>query len=198
MVLSYADVEITDEERFYVTQRIEVTESALDAQRGTEDVDLDLVLALAWDYTLIGDLVNARETYEEFFESNSIHYTAWGNYASILKKMGDIDAAEEAYLQTLDLRKSEANYRSYVAFLEVYFDEGERDEDILALLVEGVANEGQTPWFMDALAKYYYDHGECEKSFDHYEVLIGLVPGDAGVIDDYTAARQTCGQVDEE
>jgi tetratricopeptide (TPR) repeat protein len=187
-------VEMTDEERFFVTQRIEVTESALQAQRAVEDVDLDLLLGLAFDYSLIGDLVGSREVYEEYFEYNNINYSVWANYAGVLKKMQDIDGAEKAYLTALELRPSEAYYRNYISFLQNYFDEGERDADIIAALEAGVISQGQTPWFMVALANYYLDHDECQKAFDHFDVLLTLLPDNTGVVDDYERAKETCGQ----
>ena len=188
------DVEMMDEERVYVENRIRLTLAALDAQRGADeaDVDLDLYLSLAWDYSAIGDLVNAREIYEAYFEFNDINYTAWSNYGTILKKMGDIKNAEAAYLQALQLSPTEANYRNYVLLLQNYYEDGERDADILATLLAGVTTEGQTPWFMVTLAEYYLKHDDCAKAFDHYEAAMALAPENTSIIDDFNAAREVC------
>lgn len=182
----------SEEEVIFVRQRIALTEAAIEAQQGTDDIDLDLYLAVAWDYTVIGDLVGSRETYEEFLRINSINYTAWNNYANILKKMGDIALAEDAYLQALQLRASEEHYRDYIDLIDNYYPDDNRDDDVLAALENAVANLGQTTWLMVTLAEWYVDHGQCEKAFNHYSVAKTLSPDITDIEVDLQLARETC------
>lgn len=186
------DVEITDLERSYVEQRIAVTRAALDSQAGSEDLDLDLFLTLAWDYTLIGNLVDARETYEEYFTHNAINYTAWANYGTILKKMGDIKLAEEAYLKAIEYNPTEGNYRNYVVLLRDYDPEGDREEEVLNVLNEGVARVGQTPWFMVAIAEWYMNDENCEEAFVYFELAMDLAPEVTAIAEDYAMAKAAC------
>ncbi len=186
------DVEMTEEERTYVEHRIAVTMAALDAQKkADEKVDLDLYLSLAWDYTVLGDLVHARKTYDEYFEHNAINYTAWANYGMIARRMGDIEAAEEAYIKALTYNPTEANYRNYITLLQNYF-EGTRDDEVLSRLQEGVTRVGQTSWFMVTLAEYYKTHGNCQAAFEHYEAAIALAPDITAIVDDYNLAKSQC------
>ena len=191
------EADITDEERSYVENRIVVTENALAIQREDEDVDLDLLLSLAWDYTIVGNLVDAREIYEEYFDYNAINYTVWANYGIILKRMGDIDGAEDAFLTALQLNPTEANYRNYVTLLEDYFDAGEREDDMFAALQDGVTRVGQTSWFMIKLAEVYVNRGDCETAFEHYEIAIDLEPEITAIVDDYEQLKETCTTGDE-
>ena len=59
-----------------------------------ETPDLDLYILAATNAYYLGDLVQAREIYEDYLEYNSINTAAINSYANILYKMEDWDLAE--------------------------------------------------------------------------------------------------------
>lgn len=186
------DISMPDEIRTYFEQRIAVSRSSIATQvaLGAEP-DLELLFALAWDLNATGDLVGAREAYEDFLELNPLHYTAWNNYGNVLQLMGDIDPAEEAYRQALELYQSEEYFRDYVKLLQDNAN-GERDEDIKALLEQSVEVLGQTSWNMVELAEWHLTHGDCDSALNHYGVAKALDPDGESLSMSIAEANEIC------
>lgn len=184
------EVEMDDATREQVTRRMAVTRSALDiARENNEDPDLNLYMVYAFDASLLGDLVLARETYEEFFEYNAINGAAWSNYGRILANMGDDELALNAFAQAITLEHKEADYRSSYELLRERF---EKHAEAKALLEEAVQYIGQTPWLMVALGEWYREQGDCAQAIAHYEVAVSLTPENIGMQQDLNALRTTC------
>ncbi|MBU1126656.1 MAG: tetratricopeptide repeat protein [Patescibacteria group bacterium] len=188
------EIQMDDATRVAVEARIATTKAAIAAQKGSADMDLNLYTNLAFDASLLGDLVLERETYEEYFTHNSINYTAWNNYGNVLAAMGDPKKAEEAYRKAVELQPHEEFYRDLIDLIRKNDPEGDREEEVRDLLLEGVDRVGQKPWFMVVLAEWYMDNGDCERALDHYEVAATLIPDNEALITEYEAAQKTCTQ----
>jgi len=185
------NVELDDATRTIYTQRIQVTQSAIASQKESgEDVDLNLYLSLAWDANAIGDLVLARETYEEFLDANPLYFAAWNTYGNVLKDMGDEAGALGAYKQAIDLEPTEGFYRDYYEqYVKLY---PEDKEGALRILEEAVQNVSQTPWLMVELAAWHLADGNCEEAFNHYDVAETLIPENQSLQDLIAQARTQC------
>ena len=95
-------------------------------------------------------------------------------------------------MQTIQIKPAEEYYRDYIVLLDRYYPEGERDDDELAALKAGVAEVGQTPWFMVNLGDWYYEHGQCDDAETHYEVAMALAPDIESIKEDYEIVRARC------
>lgn len=189
------EIEIDETTRTILKQRIATTRAAIDAnlrEKG-DDFDWDLYLILAGDANLLGDMVLERETYEEFLEVNPIHYIGWNNYANVLRDMGDDTKAEEMYRKALELHQGEEFYRDLIDQIE-NTSNGERDDEVLAILKEGVVEVGQSAWFMVVIAQWYMAHDDCQQAFEHYDVAETLIPQNEGLILEIEEAEVTCAQ----
>lgn len=189
-----SDVEMDEETRNILETRIATTQAAIDAQRGSDDIDLNLYTNLAFDAILMGDLVLARETYEEYFERNAINYIAWNNYANVLRDMGDTEKAEEAYRKAVELGGMEEYYSDLIDHIRKNDPDGEREDEVKALLEQDVEENGQSSWSMVMLAQWYMDHDDCERALDHYEVAVSLLPDNETLVQEYEDAKDTCAQ----
>lgn len=191
-----ADVEISEDIKTAMRSRIAISEAAIKAQeKADEDVDLNLYSSIAWDATVLGDLVLARETYERYFELNSINHTAWNNYANILNEMGDFDRAEAAYKEAYTLYATEEFYTDYIEFIDRHSVDGNRDQDIKNALEEAVQEVGQTPYFMIRLANWYEERGECEQMTAHFKVAKTLIPESEDLDNEIVRATRNCATV---
>lgn len=185
------EVEMDEATREQVVRRMAITRSALDiARENKETPDLNLYMVYAFDATLLGDLVLAREIYEEFFEYNAINGAAWSNYARILANMGDYELAANAFAQAIILEHREADYRSLYEVLTQKFEgkEGEAKE----LLEEALTYLGQTPWLMMALGDWYHRAGDCMQAIAHYEVAERLLPENEQIKRELQNLRSSC------
>jgi tetratricopeptide (TPR) repeat protein len=177
----------------YIKNRIATEEASLAIDRASgEDPNLDMIEILAYDYNLDGDLVGAREAYEEYLEYHTINYAILANYASILTEMGDLEAAEQAYRDVIVVRKAEGYYRSLVDVMGESNEDGSRDEDIKEALEEGIETVGQTGYLLINLAQWYIEHDDCKRGIEHYEVANVVVPDDPGLQSDIAKARVEC------
>ncbi len=188
------EVQMDDTTRAAIEARIATTRAAIEAQHGSEDMDLNLYTNLAFDASLLGDLVLERETYEEYFNYNAINYVAWNNYGNVLATMGDTEKAEEAYREAIKLEPHEEFYRDLIDLIRKNDPAGDREEEVRELLLEGVERVGQTPWFMVMLAEWFMDHDDCENALAHYSVAKTLAPDNEALLAEYEAAQKTCAQ----
>lgn len=185
-----SDIQMEDDVRTILEQRIATTQASIKAQSGNEDMDTNLYLLLAGDANLLGDLVLERETYEAYFEMNNINYMVWNNYANVLQQMGDNEKAEEAYRKAIELNPNEEYYRDLIDHIRK--TSNDREDEVLEILKEGVAEEGQTTWFMVMMAQWYMADGDCEQALAHYRVAETLSPGNEGLINEIAEAKVTC------
>lgn len=189
------ETQMPDATRDMLTQRIATTRAAIAARiDADEEIDSDLYGSLAYDSYTIGDLVTARETYEIILNNNPMYYVGWNAYANVLSAMGDDANAESAYRQALTLAPDVADYYLDLAmFIDARY--ADRDDEVRAILEQGVAVLGQKQQFMSALAEWYLAHGDCTRAIAHYKVVQTLNPAVAEQIDAKIAeARTACNE----
>ncbi|MBT3230649.1 tetratricopeptide repeat protein [Candidatus Uhrbacteria bacterium] len=179
----------------YLEQQLEQTLAAMEAAyQSGETPDLDMFLIAATNAYYLGDLAQAREIYEEYFDYNSINPASWNTYANILYKMEDWDNAEEAYRTALELSPMEEFYMDLVKVIE---KDSERYLEVEELLKEAVEVLGQSRSLMVALASWYEETGDCERSIAHYSVAKTLAESDTladSVQEDIDRVEETCEQ----
>ena len=158
-----------------------------------ETPDLDLYILAATNAYYLGDLVQAREIYEDYLEYNSINTAAINSYANILYKMEDWDLAEEAYRTALELRPMEEYYRDLI---RVISRDESRFEEVEELLLDAVDKLGQSQYLMIKLAEYYLEHEDCTRALAHYSVALTLAQNEGGALEsieyDIAAAEEQC------
>ena len=186
---THSDIQMTDEIRALIEQRIAVTRASIEAQG--EEVDADLYILLANDESLLGNLDRAREAAEKAVQLNPLNFAALNLLGSIEEDMYDYDAAREAYKATIDQTPDvEEFYRDYVVLMQAHWPE-EREE-IKAALEASIADYGRTAWNVTELARWYTTEGDCERAEDHYDLATKLDPGNAGLAAEAEAAEETC------
>lgn len=189
------EIELTPEMRDLVEQRVAVTRSAIDAQEAVGDVDWDLYTVLAYDYELLGELRLAAETYETYLELSPVTYVAWAQYAEVMRLRGDLETAESAYRQALSMFVSQQYVLSLVQIIEDQAPNGERKDEVRALLDLAVRAEGQNTTYMVYLALWELAYGSCANAYDFYENAIRLTENEdlvATIRGDLEDARRTC------
>ncbi|MFA6522259.1 MAG: hypothetical protein WCT24_01540 [Patescibacteria group bacterium] len=194
------EIQMDDAMRTLLEGRLATEKAALASQikaaggsnEDPDQVDWFLYEQIASDYYMLGDLVGAREAYEDYFKLNAINYVAWNNYANVLELMGDRENAEYAFKQAFTIEPMEEFYRDYIEYIKLDNEDGARDEEILNTLLDGVSRAGQTSWFMVELAVYYLAHGDCQNALDHYDVAKSLDPENETLVGDIAAARAQC------
>lgn len=191
----WRETQIDDATRELLTQRIATTQAAIAAQEAVDgEADLELYLSLANDAYMLGDLVMTRESLEDVLNQNTLLPASWNTYATVLERMGDLDLAEQAYLEAIEISPAGEYYMDYALFLQEH--RPERDEDVRLTLEHAVATVGQRTEFMVALAEWYLAHDECEKAIDHYKVAVTLAPTNTAIADDLEVTRATCSKVE--
>jgi tetratricopeptide (TPR) repeat protein len=190
------DTGLTPESQAYFEQQLNTAESAIAAAEASgEEVDWSLYLTAAWNAAALGDLVKARETYEDYLDLNQINPAPWNAYGSVLMRMEDYPAAEDAFKTAAELAPSEEFFRDWIMAIENQAPNGERDEEVKNILEVSVDTIGQNPWSMTELAQWYLRHDECDKALDHYEVAKDLLPPDnEAIVQDIAAARAQCSE----
>lgn len=185
------ETQMEDVTRQLLTQRIAVTQASISAEEAQGGkASLQSYSALASDAYILGDLVMARVALEEVLNQNSILSSAWNSYGNVLAQMGDLELAESAYLEAIEITPAAEYYMDYAMFLQTYGVE--RDEEIRLVLEHAVATVGQRTEFMVALAEWYLAHNDCQAAIDHYQVAKTLSPDNTSIVDDLAAARATC------
>jgi tetratricopeptide (TPR) repeat protein len=183
---------IDDTTREIVGQRLELSLAALEAQKDVGDVELDLYTSVIFDAWVMGDLVLARETSEEYFEHNDINYAAWNMYGAVLKEMGDLEGAEDAYMQAIQLNPNVEEY--YRDLINVISEDPERSGDVKEALETLIENAGQSSWSMVTLGEWYRENGECDEAIAHYKVAAGLAPELESIQADLESLQKECAE----
>ncbi len=199
---SYAGLVLQRETEFdeatqaYFSQRLTTTLAAIKASEiANQEVDLNLYLSAASDAYSLGNFVMAREMLEKQLIGNPINYVAWNNYAIVLEDMEDYEAAESAYLHTIQLEPGNNKY--YVDYADFLLNNyPERRDDLKALIEDDLMRRGQTVWNMTSLGDWYAAGGVCDKAIDHYQVAIVLLPDNQALKDDLTSLKNTCIEVE--
>jgi tetratricopeptide (TPR) repeat protein len=188
------DTGLTPESQAYFEQQLHTAQSAITAAEAAGDeVDWGLYLTAAWNAAALGDLVMARETYETYLNLNQINPAPWNAYGTVLMRMEDYPAAEDAFKTAAELAPSEEFFRDWVTAVENQAPNGERDEEVKNILETAVDTVGQSPWVMTELAQWYLRHDDCRKALDHYEVAKDLLPSDnEAILQDIAAAQEQC------
>lgn len=188
------DIQMDEEVRSVLDTRIATSKAAIKAQKGSSDLNLDLYENLAFDAILRGDLVLARETYEEYFQYNAINYTAWNNYAKVLRDMGDNKKAEDAFKKAIELSPSEGYYNDLIEHIRRTQKDEEREDEIFDLLKKGVTDVGQTPFFMVELSRWYMANDDCQNALDHLQVAKTLIPDNESLTREIGEVQAQCAQ----
>lgn len=186
------EIDISDDLRFTFENRIEIFHAAIEAHAAVGEVDYDQYLALASDANMIGDLVTAREAYEAYIQGVPTDFSVWNSYAKNLARMRDLDLAEEAFRQAIELNPQESYMNDYIVFMERNNQDGSRDEDIVEWYNLAIDVHGQQTWMMLGLGRWYMDQGDCNRSLDHYKVADQLDPESEAVQKEYASAREAC------
>ncbi len=177
----------------YLGQQLEQSLLAIDAaHQSGETPDINLYINAASNAYYLGDLVQAREIYEEYFEYNAINPAAWNTYGNILYKMEDWDAAEEAYREAVELGPMEEFYMDLVRVLT---KDPERVDEIEEVLKEAVEVLGQTHSLMVNLGEWYWEQGDCDRATAHYNVALTLAGSEAleeAIQKDIDEIEETC------
>lgn len=171
-VVKRVDSVLSEEQENGIRENLKVSVAAYEAQKKAGEVDKSLILEIAWDYYIVGELEMSKEFYDEFLSQHEISYVTWNNYGHLMEKMNLLDDAEYAYSRAIELRAAEAYIRDWVHFIEKHYPE--RQDEVLELLVESVKTNGQTSWQVLKIAQIYESMGECQKAIDHYKVAITL------------------------
>ncbi len=197
-LITQKEVQLTEGEKEMLKQRILVTQEAIRLKENLgEEVDLKLISDVAYDSMLLGDLVTAKEYYEKYLDLNNINPSIWQNYAGVLRDMQDFAASEDAYRQLSVVSLSESTVISLIRAIERNNPNGDRDEEILNLLLTSLETSiGRTPALLTHIARWYEDHGECQKAIEHFEVVKDMLSGQgsdvSGVIADIEHVESTC------
>ncbi len=190
------DTGLTEEQRQYYLTQIGTSQSALEAQKKTmdiNDVDWDLYLSIAYNSAAFGDLVAAREILEEYFTLHQLNPAAYSLYGSVLVRMEDRAGAEEAFRTAVNLQPSEESYRKLISAVRNNPPDDSREDEVKEILEDAVSKIGQTSWLMNELAKWYLAAGDCTAALAHYKVAQDLLPpGNEAIIADIAAAREQC------
>lgn len=174
-LITQVDVEFQEGDRELLEQRIALGQETINRQRRRgEEIDLNVLFSVARDATTLGDLVLARETYEDYFQENSINPAAWQNYVAVLDQMQDYEAAEDAAKQMLDLQTTEAGVMRLVRIIEKQNIDGSRDEDIRLVLESGMDILDRTPALTVLLGRWHQDQGDCDQALALFEVAKDL------------------------
>ncbi|MBI4280771.1 tetratricopeptide repeat protein [Candidatus Uhrbacteria bacterium] len=138
---------------------------------GDRDIkDLNLWIDLGGYHYILGNLAEARASFETALKLNQLNYVAWGNLGDTLAEMGDLAGAEAAYRKTLELTDLPLYYEKFALFLEQYFPQDKKRYE--NLLLAAVAATGQRPEFIARLAAFYEEEGRLLEAKSHLEVLI--------------------------
>jgi len=162
------------------------------AVQAGESPDLDLFLLAATNAYYLGDLVQAREIYEDYFEKHSINPAAWNSYANILYKMEDWSNAEDAYRTAVELSPMEEFYMDLVRVIE---RDSDRFDEVEGILKEAVEILGQSRSLMVSLAGWYEEAGDCERAIAHLNVAKTLAGSDVmeeTIQGDIDSVEETC------
>ena len=158
-----------------------------------ERPDLNMYELAAQAAYYLGDLVSAREIYEEYFTENAINPSAWNTYGNILVRMEDWQSAEVAYKTALALAPAEEYYRDLI---KVIARNQERAPEVEVLLLNYIDTLGRTQWVMVSLGDWYAQQGQCEKAIDHYKVALSIARDAGGDItpieQDIESVEQNC------
>lgn len=186
------EVQSDEETVQLLKQRLATTQASIAAAEARgEEVDLDLYLSIASDAMILGDLVIAREALEKQLEGNSLNYTAWNFYGSVLELMTDYEGAEDAYLRAIYSGAGvEEFYRDYIVLLERQYPE--RVSDRFAMLERAVEEQGPTQWNMVMLGRYYRDQKDCDAMSAHYENAERLAPDNMEIANEHKDGKVTC------
>ncbi len=166
----------SDEETVFILQsELDTWLAGIEAsEKAGEQPNLNLFTLAATNAYYLGDLVQAREIYEAYFEYNNINPVAWNNYGNILKKMEDYEKAEGAYMRAIELDADlEEYYRDLIDLYEDVWPE-ERNDDIKEILEINVSISGQTQWNMVSLAKWHIRNNDCVRAVDYYKIALAL------------------------
>lgn len=181
--------------RTYLNEQLAAAQQSLEtAKVNGDEINLNLYITIAQNAYLMGDLVTARRAIEAQLEGNSLNYTAWNTYAQILEDMGDLDKADAAYAQAIDLGGTVEEFvRQYVEFLEEHYPD--RRETVKNLLEQSVAVGGQTAWNMQSLARWYRDAQDCYQMNAHYKVAAAIMDGNDNIKKDWESDKLVCAQL---
>lgn len=185
------EVQMTDEQRATIEQRIAVTKASIAAaEEKGEEVDLDLYVSLASDSLFLGDLVASREYTELALKGNAINPATWNNYGSVLERMGDYAKAKEAYATAIATDANEEYYRDLITLIEKHYPE--QLDSVETLLQSAVDELGQTPWLMVKLSQWYENKGDCQRAQAHMKVAKTLDPDNEAIATEYDRVLAEC------
>lgn len=191
----WRETQIDDATRATLEQRMATTRAGIAAAEAAgQDPDTTLWLSLADDAYIMGDLVTAREAYEEALNDNSMNPAVWNSYANVTNRMGDLEPAERAYLQAANIAPVTQYYMDYVAFLKKHYPE--RDNEVKTVLEYAIDQLGRNETLMVGLAEWYEEHGDCQRAIDHYKVAQSLNPANEGIAQKIQDVRTTCVQTE--
>ncbi len=189
------EVEIDPVDRGLLERQIKLMESGIDAQESVsndkKDWEWALYRSLGYNHSLLGQLTGAKNSYGDYLEINPLNDAVWSSYARVLEEMGELDLAEDAYLQALEIKPKEQHVRELIDFWRDNYPDESSDE-IKELLDIAIVEIGRTPYFMIELGQWYLAAGDCKQAVEHYEIVVDMLPDNESAKKDLAEVEEQC------
>lgn len=189
------DVEIDPVDRGLLERQIKLMESGIDAQESLtnnkRDWEWALYRSLGYNHKLLGQLTGAKNAYGDYLEINPLNDAVWSEYAKVLEDMGELNVAEDAYLQALEIKPKEQYVRDLIDFWRDNYEDESSDE-IKELLDIAVVEIGRTSYFMNELGQWYLAAGDCKQAIEHYEIVVDMLPDNESAKKDLAEVEEQC------
>ena len=164
--------------------QISILQAVIDA--GADDYIYDEYYQIGYYQFRLGDLKAARAAYEIVVEGDPGNETAWNNLGDIFVEMGDVEGAENMYLNAIEALPSEQAYRKLVQYLETYHPG--RVEDVGGLLKQAVEDNPSSGSLWAMLAEWYVDQEDYESAVAAYNTAVELRPNNSALKSDLEEA----------
>lgn len=189
------EVDIDPVDRGLLERQIKLTQSGIDAQESLtnnkRDWEWALYRSLGYNHKLLGQLTGARNAYADYLEINPLNDAVWSEYAKVLEEMGELEIAEDGYLQALELKPKEPYVRDIIDFWRDNYPDESSDE-IKELLDIAIVEIGRTPYFMIELGEWYLAAGDCKQAVEHYEIVVDMLPDNESAKKDLAEVEKRC------
>ncbi|MEK7529857.1 MAG: hypothetical protein AAB570_02940 [Patescibacteria group bacterium] len=137
-----------------------------------EDLSANVTLAVL--ELSLGRYADARERMEFVLSRNQLNAVNWTVFGDVALKMGDYEAAELAYLKSLEISVDQ----QVIFKLEQVWREHlpSQTDNIEALYRDAIAAEGQKRFYLVQLAAWYEERDRLDEAASHLKVASDLEP----------------------
>src|SRR3989338_2267584 len=158
--------QMTEEVREELTLRISVLEASIEGKG--ENKDIDDLLKIGNLYDTAGELAKSKAQYEAIIRRNPTDVAARENMGTTLVEMGDYLGAERVWAEALAISGSKVTVLRLVNLIDEHIPE--HHDRIGPVLEEAILSIGQETGLLVALADWYFDVGNYERAYDHYQL----------------------------